>query len=50
MSEDEAQGYHTAQIEAFRDGEAEMISAITMTDPEEAMGIARAAKAAGCRR
>ena len=47
MSADEAQGYHAAQIEAFRDGEADMISAITMTDPEEAVGIARAAKAAG---
>ena len=47
MSADEAQGYHAAQIEAFRDGEADMISAITMTYPEEAVGIARAAKAAG---
>ena len=40
MSADEAQGYHAPQIEAFRDGEADMISAITMTYPEEAVGIA----------
>ncbi|HEX8665168.1 MAG TPA: homocysteine S-methyltransferase family protein [Beijerinckiaceae bacterium] len=47
MSAEEAQAYHAAQIESFRDGEADMISAITMTYPEEAIGIARAAKAAG---
>ena len=47
MSADEAQGYHTAQIEAFRDSGADMVSAITITYPEEAVGIARAARAAG---
>ena len=47
MSAEEAQGYHAAQIEAFRDTETDMVSAITMTYPEEAVGIARAAQAAG---
>ena len=47
MSEDEAERYHAAQIEAFRDTEADMVSAITMTYPEEAIGIARAAEANG---
>ena len=47
MSAEEAQAYHAAQIESFRDGEADMVSAITMTYPEEAIGIARAAQAAG---
>lgn len=45
MSADEAQHYHGAQIATFRDSEADMISAITMTYPEEAIGIARAAQA-----
>jgi homocysteine S-methyltransferase len=45
MSADEAQRYHRPQIEAFRDSEADMVSAITMTYPEEAIGIARAAQA-----
>ncbi|HEX8167151.1 MAG TPA: homocysteine S-methyltransferase family protein [Beijerinckiaceae bacterium] len=47
MSADEARSYHAAQIEAFRGTEADMVSAITMTYPEEAIGIARAAEAAG---
>jgi homocysteine S-methyltransferase len=47
MSEDEAERYHAAQIEAFRDTEADMVSAITMTYPEEAIGIARTAEANG---
>ena len=47
MSVGEAQAYHAAQVESFWDGEADMVSAITMTYPEEAIGIARAAKAAG---
>jgi homocysteine S-methyltransferase len=47
MSAQEAQGYHAAQIEAFRDTEADMVAAITMTYPEEAVGIARAARANG---
>jgi homocysteine S-methyltransferase len=47
MSAAEAEAYHRPQVEAFRAGGADMISAITMTYPEEAIGIARAAAAAG---
>jgi homocysteine S-methyltransferase len=45
MSADEAQRYHDLQVTAFRDSEADMVSAITMTYPAEAIGIARAAQA-----
>ena len=45
MTADEAQQYHSDQIEAFRDAGADMVSAITMNYAEEAIGIARAAKA-----
>jgi homocysteine S-methyltransferase len=47
MSAEEAERYHAAQIAAFADAGADMASAITMTYAEEAIGIARAAKAAG---
>ncbi len=46
MSAAEAARYHTPQIEAFRDSEADMVSALTMTYLEEAVGIALAARAA----
>ncbi len=45
MSAEEAQRYHTEQVEAFRDAGANMVSAITMNYTEEAIGITRAAKA-----
>lgn len=47
MTPEAAEAYHRAQVEALRDGGAEMVSAITMTSAEEAAGIARAAEAAG---
>ena len=47
LSEIDAQDYHSVQISTFADTEADMISAITMTHAAEAIGIARAAKAAG---
>ena len=47
MSPEEAQQYHAAQIGVFRQTEADMVTAITMNYVEEAIGIARAAKAAG---
>ena len=47
MSADEAQRYHAAQMEVFRDTDTDMVSAMTMTYPEEAIGIARAAQACG---
>jgi len=47
MSAAEAETYHARQIGAFADTEADMVAAITMTYPNEAIGVARAAKAAG---
>lgn len=47
MSAAEAERYHGAQIATFADTEADMVTAITMNYPAEAIGIARAAKKAG---
>lgn len=47
MSVDTAQAYHSVQIETFAATEADMITAMTITNIPEATGIARAAKAAG---
>jgi S-methylmethionine-dependent homocysteine/selenocysteine methylase len=47
MSADEAQQYHTPQIETFRDTQADLVSAITINYVEEAIGITRAAMQAG---
>ncbi|MEN3976748.1 homocysteine S-methyltransferase family protein [Emcibacter sp. SYSU 3D8] len=47
MSVAAAEDYHAVQIGVFAGTEADMITAITMTYPEEATGLARAAKAAG---
>ena len=47
LSNEEAEEYHRHQIETFARTEADMISAITMTYTEEAIGIARAANKAG---
>ncbi|WP_201829458.1 homocysteine S-methyltransferase family protein [Microvirga zambiensis] len=47
MSSEEAQAYHAPQIEAFREADADMVSAVTMNYAEEAIGIARAAEALG---
>ena len=46
MSAEEAQKYHTMQIETFRQTEADLVTAITMNYVEEAIGIARAAQQA----
>lgn len=46
MSADEAQSYHREQINVFAGTEADMVTAITMTNANEAIGIARAARAA----
>jgi S-methylmethionine-dependent homocysteine/selenocysteine methylase len=43
MSPDEAEAYHAAQIGIFADSEADLVTAVTMTYAEEAIGIARAA-------
>ena len=47
MSADEAQEYHSAQIRTFADTAADLVSAVTMTYPDEAIGVARAASDAG---
>lgn len=47
MSSDEAQAYHTPQIETFADVATDLVSALTMTHVGEAVGIIRAAQAAG---
>ena len=46
MSVEEAQQYHATQINTFSSTQADMITAITMTYVEEAIGVAQAAKAA----
>ena len=47
LSADEAQDYHSTQIATFADTAADMVTAITMTYADEAIGIARAAQEAG---
>jgi S-methylmethionine-dependent homocysteine/selenocysteine methylase len=46
MTEQEAEAYHSGQIESFAKTAADMVSAITMNYTEEAVGIARAAQRA----
>ena len=45
MSEAEAESYHAAQIKTFKTAGADMITAITMTNIFEAIGLTRAAQA-----
>jgi S-methylmethionine-dependent homocysteine/selenocysteine methylase len=47
MPADEAERYHAGQIGVFSQTAADMVSAITMTYAEEAVGIVRAADGAG---
>lgn len=47
MTPVEAADYHSDQVAAFRDAGADMVSAVTMNYPEEAVGIACAAMSAG---
>jgi homocysteine S-methyltransferase len=47
MSADEARGYHADQVASLAAAGADMVSAITMTYPDEAIGFARAAADAG---
>lgn len=46
MSPEEAEAYHDGQIRSFGKAGADMITAITMTNVNEAVGLTRAAKAA----
>jgi len=45
MSVPEARAYHAAQVDVFAETAADMVSAITMTNVPEAIGIVEAAKA-----
>ena len=47
LSADEAEAYHSTQIATFADTAADMVTAITMTYSDEAIGVAKAARAAG---
>lgn len=47
MSEGDAQAYHGWQIEILRETAADLVSAMTMTNIPEAIGVARAAQCAG---
>jgi len=43
----EAEYYHAEQIKVFAETEADMVTAMTMTNTNEAIGVARAARSAG---
>lgn len=47
MSEGAAEAYHALQVDAFASAGADMVTAITMTNTSEAIGIARAAMQTG---
>jgi S-methylmethionine-dependent homocysteine/selenocysteine methylase len=47
MTADEAERYHAAQVRVFADTAADLVSALTMTYAEEAVGVVRAAADAG---
>ena len=46
-TQEEAERYHIGQIETFRQTDGDMVTAITMTYVQVAIGIARAAKSVG---
>ena len=47
MEPDEAQRYHAAQVKTFADTSADLVTAYTLTYPDEAIGFVRAAREAG---
>jgi homocysteine S-methyltransferase len=47
MTAEQAQDYHSVQVNAFRDAGVDMVTAVTMNYAEEAIGVANAARAAG---
>jgi homocysteine S-methyltransferase len=47
MTPEEAERYHSTQVATFSDTEADLVTAITMTHTQEAIGLARAAAAHG---
>jgi len=49
MTAAEAEQYHAVQIAAFAEAGCDQVTALTLTYPDEAIGIVRAARAAGLR-
>lgn len=47
LTHDKAHAYHAAQVETFADAGADMVTGMTITHTGEAVGIVRAAQAAG---
>ncbi|EPC02636.1 hypothetical protein L861_09845 [Litchfieldella anticariensis FP35 = DSM 16096] len=47
MTPEQAADYHSGQVRVFAESDVDQVTAITMTNSAEAIGIARAAKAAG---
>jgi S-methylmethionine-dependent homocysteine/selenocysteine methylase len=47
MSEADAEAYHRQQISAFGETDTDLVTAITMTNTPEAIGLVRAARACG---
>jgi S-methylmethionine-dependent homocysteine/selenocysteine methylase len=47
MTADEAERYHSTQVQTLADAGADMISGLTLTYPDEAIGIVRAARRTG---
>jgi S-methylmethionine-dependent homocysteine/selenocysteine methylase len=47
LAADQAQAYHATQVGTFADTAADMVTALTMTYAEEAVGVVRAAQQAG---
>lgn len=47
MTVEEAEAYHATQIGTFAETAVDLVSALTMTYADEAIGVARAARAAG---
>jgi S-methylmethionine-dependent homocysteine/selenocysteine methylase len=47
MTAEEAAAYHSGQVAVFAEAGADLITAITMTYPAEAIGVTEAARAAG---
>ncbi len=47
MRPEEAEAYHARQIEVFAEAGVDLVTAITMTNTNEAIGVTRAAQAAG---
>lgn len=47
MTPDEATSYHALQVDAFAEAGADLVTAITMTYADEAIGVTEAARSAG---